>query len=110
MEMDEPVIGKQPRIRVVEAEVVIADANGAICGHGGGGQERLPIGRREVERSLIDANRLRPSESAVVRHTESDVVVLKVAEASILPDGVESALDLVYRASGIDGITDEMPR
>ena len=55
--LDKPAIGRQARIGRVEAEVIIADANGSIVGDGDIGEERLPVERWNVQRGLVYADR-----------------------------------------------------
>ena len=70
----------------------------------------MPVRRGNVEWGLVDANWLRPSRASIRRHTEGDVVVLKIAEPSVLPHGVKDALQPVHSERWINGVQDEMPR
>src|SRR5207248_6540353 len=65
--------------------------NRAIIGDRDDGIERLPVQRRDIQRRLVDPNRGGPGKAAIGRHGKRDVVILKIAEATVLPNCVEIA-------------------
>src|SRR5947209_7132622 len=104
MTLDQPVVGRKAGIGVVEAEVVMADANGPIAHNADGGLEGLAAQRRDTEGSLVYSDGVGPGQSTVSGRREGNIVVLKVAETGVFPDGVEvSAADVLgeRRVTGV---------
>src|SRR5437588_9915229 len=97
MAMDEPIVGGQSGVDVVQAEVVVGHTDSSIGSHGDRGKKCLAIAWGNAGRSLINLNRRRPGEAAVSGHSESDAGVLAIAEAVIFPDRVEIASVGVHR-------------
>ena len=84
----DPIVGRKARIGIIEPEVIIGNPDRPVPKNRDRGQKGLPVQRRDVERRLIHANRRGPGQPAICGHGEGDVVILKVVEARILPDGV----------------------
>src|SRR5206468_8398662 len=96
MTMDKPVIGWQAGARIIEAEVVIADADCAISRNCDAGNEGLAVTRHKVPGRLVHLDGRRPSEPTVRRHGEGDAGVLAVAEARVLPHDIEPAAGSIH--------------
>src|SRR5215471_9270042 len=99
--LGQPVVGVQAGAGVVEAEVVVRDADGTVRGDRNNRQEGLPIHRGDVERSLVDTNWRRPGEAAVRGHRERDVVYQEIRKAPVFPDGIKIAVAAVHSERGV---------
>lgn len=55
--LHQPAVRRQARVRIVETKIVIGDANCAVGRHGNRGKESLPVQWRNVEWSLVYADR-----------------------------------------------------
>src|SRR5713226_1486589 len=61
MTENQPAISWQPRVGIVEPEIVVRHANRSIRRHGDGGKEGLPVRRWDVERGPVNSDRNGPS-------------------------------------------------
>ena len=98
-----PVVGRQTWVGIVEAEVIVRNRDHAIPQHRDGGQKRLPVERRDVERGLVDSDRRGPGQAAVSRHREHNIVVLEVVEPGVFPHGVKIAVPSVLGEGRVAG-------
>ena len=110
MATNQPTIRPETRVRVVETEVIIRDANRSVRRNRDRWQERLSVGCWNVQRRLVHTSRCRPRGASVRGHRESNVVVLEVGKTTVLPDRVQIAVLHVHRERRIGWILYELSR